>query len=256
MEQQHKVITEPGETNTSSQQFFSTNTLFLNNVGLSTNISSSTLRHTAPQISFPKANRFHTQSQFQLPTKLELPSQLGKRYTQQGFGNKKVFQYEWQKVNAKEFPSPDRYRVRQDPGIDQLKRSFGLSWEAYSKTYLPYNKHQAPEVAKFLPGPGEYNVRQDLGQHRYQFQLKGKGKMFNDQRENGVPGPETYQPQISLTVPNRFSKISQGIGVKKNPFQSMSFTPGPGRYEQNSAFDKVSKKREFITKPGEKRPFI
>ncbi|CAD8085785.1 unnamed protein product [Paramecium sonneborni] len=256
MEQQHKGNTEPGEMNSNCQQLFSTNTLFLNNIGLSTNISSSTLRHTSPQISFGKANRFHTQSQLQLPTKLELPSQLGKRYTQQGFGNKIIFQYEWQKANAKELPSPDRYQVRQEPGNDKLKKSFGLSWEAYSKTYLPYNKHQSPEVARYLPGPGEYTVRQDLGQHRYQFQLKGKGKMFNDQRENGVPGPEAYQPQICLTVPNRFSKISQGIGEKKNPFKSFSFAPGPGRYETNSAFDKVSKKREFITKPGERRPFI
>ncbi|CAD8201511.1 unnamed protein product [Paramecium pentaurelia] len=102
----------------------------------------------------------------------------------------------------------------------------------------------------------KYNVHQDLGQQKYQFQLKGKGKLFNDQRENGVHGPENYQPQISLIVPNGFQKIPQGIGEKKNPFQSLSFNPGPRRYEQNSGFDKVFKKREFITKPGERRSFI
>lgn len=40
-----------------------------------------------------------------------------------------------------------------------------------------------------MPGPGEYNVRKDLAQHRYQFQLKGKGRMSNDFRDWGFPGP-------------------------------------------------------------------
>ncbi|CAD8109873.1 unnamed protein product [Paramecium primaurelia] len=201
-----------------------------------------------------KANRLHTQSQFQLLNKLELPSQLRKRYTQQGFGNKKVFQYEWQKVNAKEFPSPDRYKKRQELGVDQLKRSFGLSWETYSKIYLPYNKHQAPEVAEFQPGSFTDEIQCALRSWSTQILvlIKGKGKMFNDQREYGFPGHENYQPQISLIVPNRF----QGIGEKKNPFQSLSFNLGLRRYKQNSGFDKVFKKREFITKPGERRPFI
>ena len=38
-------------------------------------------------------------------------------------------------------PSPDRYEVREIPGKDKLKRSFGCSWDLYSKTYIPFNKH-------------------------------------------------------------------------------------------------------------------
>jgi hypothetical protein len=93
------------------------------------------------------------------------------RTTTPGIGNKIVFQFKWQQTKAEELPSPNRYEVRTDPGKGKLKYSFGLPHEVYSKTYLPYNKHQSPEVARFLPGmicstivgPGEYQVRKELG---------------------------------------------------------------------------------------------
>lgn len=112
----------------------------MNQVGLASNIAASTLQHTAYQFSFPKQNRFHSQINLSQPTNLELPSQLGKRTTTQGFGNKMLYQFKWQEVQAKTLPSPDRYEVRRNPGVDKLKRSFGASYECYSKTYLPFNK--------------------------------------------------------------------------------------------------------------------
>ncbi|CAD8195398.1 unnamed protein product [Paramecium octaurelia] len=239
------------DTMSSSQGFFSTNKLFVNQQGLSSNISSSTLRHTALQYSFPRAHRFNSQSETNIQA-LELPSQLGNKTTSQGFGGRiENFQWMWQETNAKELPSPNRYDVREIPGKDKLKRSFGGPWELYSKTYLPYNKNQAPEFAKFLPGPGEYKVRKDLGQHRYKFLLKGKGKMLNDNPENGVPGPEAYSPTTKLTSPSRFKEITQGIGEKKDPFRSTSTTPGPGKYELPSAFSK-----KLRVRGGDKRAFI
>lgn len=82
-------------------------------------------------------------------------------------------------MKAKTFPSPDRYEVARESGIDANKKSFGVPFECYAKTYLPYNKHIPPETAKFMPGniilfylilgPGEYNVRKELAIHRYQF---------------------------------------------------------------------------------------
>lgn len=112
-------------------------------------------------------------------------------------------------------PSPDRYEVRQEPGSDKQMKSFGLPWDVYSKTYIPYNKHQAPEISKFLPGmmllsklgPGEYQVRKDIGVHRYKYMLKGKGKMCNDIKDNGMPGPDAYSPLKSLVTPSRFSVL-------------------------------------------------
>ena len=86
--------------------------------------------------------------------------------------------------------------------------------------------------------------------------------MSNDFRDWGFPGPQAYTPGFKLTSPSRFNvnnnknfipffikKITQGIGKKRNPFENKSFTPGPGRYNLSSKFDKYIKK-SYIKKEG------
>jgi hypothetical protein len=63
-----------------------------------------------------------------------------------------LFQWKFQETKARTLPSPDRYETRTKPGADQLKRSFGVGFDAYLKTYLPHNKNIPDEVAKTLPG--------------------------------------------------------------------------------------------------------
>lgn len=79
------------------------------------------------------------------------------------------------------------------------------------------------------PGPGTYEVPTESSSYRYK--MSSRGKMFNESMEKLVAGPGSYEFNDKIIKPRRFEMISQGIGKKKDPFESKSITPGPGGYE-------------------------
>ena len=111
----------------------STDNLFINNLGLATNISASTLRHSTPKFSFPHASRFIKERNLNNPSTIDLKSTTTSRSTTMGIGNKILFQWQFQQKNAQQVPSPDKYDVAKIAGKDALRKSFGLGFDVYAK---------------------------------------------------------------------------------------------------------------------------
>lgn len=76
------------------------------------------------------------------------------------------------------------------------------------------------------PGPGNYNIRRDLGRVSYSFGLKGPGMELGTK---GSPGPGAYSVKTSFAnIPG--SRI--GTGKRDDEFQRARRvgSPGPGAY--------------------------
>ena len=120
-------------------------------------------------------------------------------------------------------------------------RTFGLPYSYYSKTYLPENDIISPEVAKEIPGPGNYKVNPDnfvgnLPKISLKFRIKNNFK-------NDVPAPNHYYPKTNYFENNRFKNISFGISARNSLKINNDFTPGPNSYILPSAFDKFKKNK-------------
>jgi len=212
------------------------------NIGLTYELSASTLQQAPLTVKFPKAERFPklekgllSQSSFQLP------STLSPKTTTFGYGNK-VIMSEAQLRCAKEVPSPNHYNPHpwrnKNPG-----KTFGLSYSAYQKVYTPETNFILPELAKELPGPGAYKLPGTAGDRAKKYTLKARGKMFNEVTGEKAPPPNYYSSNFSLVESSRFRAISLGVGERSDFTKGVEPTPGPGSYKIPSKFDNMNKRK-------------
>jgi len=212
------------------------------NIGLTYELSASTLQQAPITVKFNKADRFpKLGKQYQSQSSLKLPSTLSPKATTFGYGNK-IIMSEAQLRAAKEVPSPNHYNPHlwrdKNPG-----KTFGLSYSAYQKVYTPETNFILPEIAKELPGPGAYKLPGEAGDRAKKCSLKARGKMFNDVTGERAPPPNYYASNYSLVEPSRYRAISLGVGERSDFTKGFEPTPGPGSYKIPSKFDSMNKRK-------------
>ena len=203
--------------------------------------SSSTLQHSTALWGFSKAQRFPKPRNLSVMTSLlELPSTLSKSTTTMGFGSKIVMS-DLHSKETKNFPAPNHYPAKSDfpPDINKGK-SFGLPYVVYEKNYIPNLNYQSAHVAKDFPGPGQYNVEEQIGSKKKKITLKSRIKWFTDENRTDAPPSNYYNPVQNLTEPSRFKKISLGYGTRSAIGKLNDFVPGPGTYRLPSVFDRFA----------------
>ena len=211
------------------------------------NQSSSTLMHSAPWHSFPKAQRFQMKtSSLQIDT-INMPSTLGTKTTGMGYSQKQ-FIPESQLNNAKNIPASNFYHVKDFLELDEISRrgkSFGLSYSFYQRVYTPEMKHYPnPMFFKANPGPGSYNVVGDPGKNKTKFSIYAKGKTFAQMLKSEFPASNYYSPNRVLTEASRFKSPTFGYGTKIDLSKAANNFPGPGTYRLPSVFDKCKRKKK------------
>lgn len=212
------------------------------NIGLTYELSASTLQQAPSNVKFAKAERFpKLQKQLQSQSAFQLPSTLSPKATTFGYGNK-VIMTESQLRAAKEVPSPNHYNPHlwtdKNPG-----KTFGLSYSAYQKVYTPQTNFMLPEIAKELPGPGAYKLPGEAGDRAKKYSMKARGKMFNEVTGEKAPPPNYYSSSFSLVESSRYRAISLGIGGRSDFTKGFEPTPGPGSYKIPSKFDALNKRK-------------
>lgn len=211
------------------------NSLYLN--------SASTLQHSSQHISFSKAPRFTKMRVHDEPiSEIHLPSSLHPRSTSLGLGGKIVMS-ELKTRESKLFPAPNHYSLRSFAD-DALKKkfTFGESRDALAKSWVTGQTTLPPELAKELPGPGEYNVERESFVEA-KTTLKARGKLFNEHIHDNAPPPGHYTYKYDFVENGRFSKITFGLGHKHDFTKKTNLNPGPGTYKLPSVFDKYDKGR-------------
>jgi len=211
-------------------------------IGLTYELSASTLKQAPLNVKFAKAERFPKLSkQLQSQSSVNLPSTLSPKATSFGYGNK-IIMSEAQLRAAKEVPSPNHYNPKlwtdKSPG-----KTFGLSYSAYQKVYTPETNFILPEIAKELPGPGAYKLPGEAGDRAKKYTLKARGKMFNEVTGERAPPPNHYKSSYSLVESSRYRAISLGIGERSDFTKGFEPTPGPGTYKIPSKFDALNKRK-------------
>lgn len=211
--------------------------------GLSQNLSSSMLLHSSTAHSFPKGIRFtRRRIDYEDVTQIQLPSLQSTRYTNFGFGKKNLLPQHVMR-NAKEIPPPNSYNLQGSFRSDNnLGKSFGLSYQAYARVYMPGTNVMTPEALREIPGPGTYKVPDTIGKNS-RVTLKSKGKLFSHPSNETKPTFFTYSPGYRLVDSSRFSRIGFGFGSKTNVAKALNKNPGPGNYNAFSQFDYIVKKK-------------
>lgn len=210
------------------------------------NQSSSTWMHSAPWLSFPKAQRFQNKgSALQIDT-ITLPSTLNRRTTSLGYSNKQ-FIPESQLNNAKNIPASNFYHLPDFLELDEKAlrgKTFGISYAHYQRVYTPEMKHYPnPMFFKANPGPGSYNVVNEPGKNKTKFSLYSKGKTFAEMQKSEFPAANYYSPKRILTEASRFKSPTFGYGTKLDLSKAANNNPGPGSYRLPSVFDKCKRKK-------------
>eukprot|EP01017_Pseudomicrothorax_dubius_P048068 TRINITY_DN8694_c0_g4_i1.p1 TRINITY_DN8694_c0_g4~~TRINITY_DN8694_c0_g4_i1.p1 ORF type:complete len:243 (-),score=37.15 TRINITY_DN8694_c0_g4_i1:867-1595(-) len=208
--------------------------------------SASTLQHSVTTFAFPKAERFPKVKVETASAMYDLHSTLENRGTSFGYGHKKIMSEAQLKI-AQYNPPPDRYHLKSDFEAKNKGRSLGLSYEAYKNCYLPNNNILSPQMAKEIPGPGTYKVRDEIGKDKRQSSMSPRGKMFNELFKSFAPPPNTYDPRLEVATPTRFKKISFGVGPRPDINRSGTKSPGPGAYDLPTLFDTKGKKWKKFT---------
>lgn len=206
-------------------------------------ISASSLQHSARTVSFTKAPRFNgLQISREAFTDLHLPSSLKTSSTSLGYGKKIVMS----EITSKEYvhyPAPNHYNLKgcADSALKK-KFSFGESRAAVAKAWLPGQTTLPPELAKELPGPGEYDINRDnFGLPKTTMKLKGK--MFNEHVSDNAPPPNYYTYKTDFVENQRYAKISFGYGKKYDFTKTNNYNPGPAQYRLPSIWDKYDRSR-------------
>ena len=212
--------------------------------GLSDFHSSSTLQHSTIMLGFPKAQRFpKIQNISEMLAPIDLPSSLSNHSTTLGYGSK-IQMSELRSKEYKDFPAPNHYPIKSDFPPDLKKgKTFGLSHAAYAKIYLPNLNYQSPDMAKNFPGPGQYNVDEEIGSKKKKSTLKSRVKWFTEENLSEAPPSNYYSPVRSLVEPSRFKNISIGYGERSSLAKINDFVPGPGAYKLPSVFDRYGEIR-------------
>jgi len=227
------LLTSPsGGDSTTKSFYFPKKTL-----GFSHTQSASTLLHSSTSWGFPKGSRFpkiHNLTEF----KYNDYSTLDKKSTSFGFGSKS----EVLEVNSRRsanLPSPNSYRIKSDFEKKGGGKTFGLSYSAYAKTYVPGCTWMPPEIAKEFPGPGHYYAPQIIEPKKPRMTIKPRLKMFNEHVNKDIPSSNRYNPVLSLVESARFRNITFGFGTKHDFTKAQNQNPGPGTYRVVSCFDKI-----------------
>lgn len=253
-----KPITRPilTELDTSSppslSEHFKLKTNLVKGFGPSEFHSSSTLQNSILSVSFSRAPRFPSnfgnKNEKIEPFNSQKPlSTLNSRSTTLGYGNKVSYPGHILKIAA-ENPAPNNYLLKSDWESKNKGKSFGLSYEAYSKVKLPHIDILSPENAKLIPGPGYYQVQKNFsfGKDKKKALLLGKGKTINELITERAPPPNYYSPKNELISNNRFKNIAFGTS-QRNTFQEKpGKMPGPGSYSFKTKFDEIVEKNRFF----------
>ena len=214
-----------------------------NNVPPSTYQSVSSLQRSIQAISFTKASRSninplnYDDSSSSIFTSSPFDYK-NKRSTSFGYGQKQCIPPSILR-NAKDLPGANTYKIPSQ--FDSLikGKTFGMSRDCFEKTYLPGIDQMPIGVARELPGPGQYdikNMKRNGG-----FSLVGKGNSFNKYTKDDGPFM-IYQPNMEFVEAGRFKKIGFGIGKRGEHLRRKEPGPGPGTYEFVGIFQKYDKK--------------
>jgi len=199
--------------------------------------SASTLQHSSAHWGFAKDSRFpkiHNITEF----KYNDYSTLDKKTTSFGFGSKsEVLETNSRRTAA--LPSPVSYKIKSAFDDKKAGKTFGLSYAAYAKTYVPGCTWMPPEIAKHYPGPGAYHTQQIPEPKKSRITIKPRLKMFNEYVSMDIPSSSRYNPVNSLVESARFRNISFGFGTKHDFTKVQNANPGPGSYRVLSSFDKI-----------------
>jgi len=233
-----------GESPTKSSFYFTTK-----GYGFAFNQSASTLQHSATSWKFAKSPRFpKIRNLTEFSNYEELPSSLDQKSTSFGFGTKSQA-LEISTKRSAELPSPNTYRIKSDFEKRKNKgKSFGLSFSAYAKNYVPNCTWVPPEIAKEYPGPGAYLTANLPEPKKPRMTIKKRLKMFNEGLALDVPPSNHYRPVTTLLESARFRKITFGFGTKHDFTKVKNDNPGPGAYKIQSNFDKIVAKRKKINR--------
>ena len=220
---------------------------FIKGLGPSKFQSSATLQNSVPSVSFPKAQRF-------IPYSLNAGAQnmsvdksfstLSQRGAMIGYGSKACYPSYTLKM-ARENPAPNNYVLRSDFDNRNKGRSFGLPFQVYAKVKLPHIDILTPENASLIPGPGHYNLKDEIGKNKQKALLMGKGKTMNDMIIEKAPPPNYYSPKSDLVMNGRYKNMTFGSS-NRNTFGENRKTPGPGTYAFKSKFDEIVEKNRFF----------
>ncbi len=215
--------------------------------GFAFNQSASTLQHSATSWKFAKSPRFpKIRNLTEFNNFEELPSLLDQKSTSFGFGSKSQV-LEIQTKRSAEFPSPNSYRIKSEFGTNKTKgKSFGLSFSAYAKTYVPNCTWVPPEIAKDYPGPGQYLTPNLPEPKKPRITIKRRLKMFNEGLGMDVPSSSHYRPITTLQESARYRKITFGFGTKHDFTKVTNQNPGPGAYKVMSKFDKIVAQKKKV----------
>lgn len=77
----------------------------------------------------------------------------------------------------------------------------------YAKNYLEHIPlYVAPEIAAEIPGPGKYEVIQEIGKNKLKYTISSRFKKLSS--EYTGPSASLYHPVDTLTKPSRYLKIT------------------------------------------------
>lgn len=207
------------------------------------NLSSSVLQHSSESHRFPQADRFPALRTVGPQSYCASPSSLTAKSTSLGFGGK-IDLSTFKMKDSGQFPSPNKYHLKSGFENDGKKgKSFGLSYAAYEKVYVPGNREIPIPYTKHFPGPGAYYTSRDIPSNMTKMTLSPKGKMFNEELYINSPKCSQYTPKTVLTQNNRFAKPTFGFGNKLDLAKALNDNPGPGAYSPPSFVDILKKKK-------------
>lgn len=162
--------------------------------------SSGSLRRESSSIwSFPKAERFLSNSQISDVPLLQLPSTLECRFTTQGKGSR-------YSMVLNDNPPPNLYNIPSQ--FNPLQRKPGV-------VFGPIPFHTS-KVYKSTPGPGTYEVAHGFISKEKGVKLKSRKILIDHTVEN--PAPNSYHINEKIVIRGRFKDISMGKGKRHDFF--------------------------------------
>ncbi|CAD8097401.1 unnamed protein product [Paramecium sonneborni] len=190
--------------------------------------SSSSLRHSIPEVSFCKAQRFDKDSTLKTEFNYTIPGTLGTsgRSTGFGYGNKYICPL-YVERNAEQNPPPDAYFNQETKQPSKFRKT---NWSQSDRFKISHTFQG--------PSPNSYEVSQIIGSNKPACTIGARIKPLATFQEK-VPASNTYEIKTEILEPSRFNKISLGYGNKLD-FTKNDKTPGPGAYEQPSVFKNMS----------------
>ncbi|CAD8210330.1 unnamed protein product [Paramecium pentaurelia] len=190
--------------------------------------SASSLRHSIPEVSFSKAQRFDKNLTLKTEFNYSIPDTIGSQGRQTGFGyGNKFISPLYVQRNAEQNPPPDAYFNEETKQPTKYRKTNWSQSERFKMSQTVQG-----------PSPNSYDVTQIIGQNKPSCTIGARIKPLATFQEK-VPASNTYEIKTQIIEPSRFNKITLGYG-NKSDFTKNDKTPGPGTYEQPSVFKNMS----------------